>query len=225
MARRRMIDPGIWQSEDFSKLSSFSKLVFIGLFSLADDEGRGKAKAVFIKSSVFPYDDKLRVTDIETSLSEIAKHMSITFYTHNGNEYYALNSWTAFQRVDHPTPSKIPAPTEIRESFGNCSEKTAPSIKEVKEDICAKTCANSFADFWKVYPKKKSKGDAEKAFKAINPNSQLLGAIIAAVEEQKLSRDWTKDNGQFIPYPATWLRAKGWEDEGPDEIGVKWREL
>ncbi len=34
MARKRMIDPNIWQSEDFSKLSTLGKLVFIGLFSL-----------------------------------------------------------------------------------------------------------------------------------------------------------------------------------------------
>ena len=41
MARKRMIDPAIWQSQDFSRLSMLAKLVFIGLFSYADDEGRG----------------------------------------------------------------------------------------------------------------------------------------------------------------------------------------
>lgn len=53
MARRRMIDPNIWQSEDFSKLSTLAKLVFIGLFSQADDEGRGRAKPIYIKSILF----------------------------------------------------------------------------------------------------------------------------------------------------------------------------
>ena len=42
-----MIDPNIWQSEDFSKLSTLGKLVFIGLFSLADDEGRGRSNPVY----------------------------------------------------------------------------------------------------------------------------------------------------------------------------------
>ena len=46
MARKRMIDPGIWQSEDFAKMSTLGKLVFIGLFSNADDEGRGRANAL-----------------------------------------------------------------------------------------------------------------------------------------------------------------------------------
>lgn len=54
MARKRMIDPNIWDSEDFGKLSDLSKLVFIGLFSLADDEGRGRCNPGYLKSKLFP---------------------------------------------------------------------------------------------------------------------------------------------------------------------------
>ena len=54
MARKRMIDPNIWQSEDFSKLSTLGKLVFIGLFSLADDEGRGRCNPVYQRAA-HPY--------------------------------------------------------------------------------------------------------------------------------------------------------------------------
>ena len=58
---------------------------------------------------------------------------------------------------------------------------------------------------------KKSKGDARKAFAALkNVNLDLL---LSALEEQKKSKDWLKDGGQFIPYPATWLRRCCWEDE------------
>ena len=177
MPRRRMIDPAIWQSEDFSKLSTLAKLVFIGLFSIADDEGRGKAQPVFIKSNLFPYDEKMRVADIETSLSEIGKHMSTVFYSHNGNNYYALSSWMKFQRVDHPTPSKIPEPSNIQEVFENDSrnvqESLSPSIKEFSLGE-KNTCANAFDVFWKAYPKKRSKNDALKAFKALKPDAELL---------------------------------------------------
>ena len=60
-----MIVPEIWQSESFAQLSILAKLVFIGLFSNADDEGRGIANPVYIKSILFPYDDGMRVIDIE----------------------------------------------------------------------------------------------------------------------------------------------------------------
>ena len=37
--------------------------------------------------------------------------------------------------------------------------------------------------------------------------------MIKQVERLKDTEQWKKQNGQFIPYPSTWLNAKGWEDE------------
>jgi len=70
-----------------------------------------------------------------------------------------------------------------------------------------------FAEFWIAYPKKKNKGDAEKAWKAISPGTDLIAKILNALLQAKQSKDWAKESGKYIPYPASWLRAKGWEDE------------
>lgn len=70
-----------------------------------------------------------------------------------------------------------------------------------------------FTQFWSAYPKKKGKQAAEKAFKKIAPDETLLKTMLNALEEQKRSAEWQKDNGQFIPHPATWLNGKRWEDE------------
>ena len=107
MARKRMISPEIWDSENFSKLSILAKLVFIGMFSNADDEGRGKAKAAFLKSKLFPYDESMRVADVESALDEVAENMSVTMYSHDGNEYYSFDNWKKWQKVDKPSPSNI----------------------------------------------------------------------------------------------------------------------
>ena len=72
-----------------------------------------------------------------------------------------------------------------------------------------------FSSFWLAYPKKKSKGQAERAWKKLNPDEQLQDRLLQALERAKKSADWQKDAGQFIPYPASWLNAKGWEDEHP----------
>ena len=117
MARKRMIDPSIWQSEDFSKLSTLAKLVFVGLFSLADDEGRGRANPTYLKSSLFPYNEDLRSADIEKTLSEISSNMSVVFYSCDGSSYYSLLSWYNFQRIDKPTNSQLPAFNENNEAI------------------------------------------------------------------------------------------------------------
>lgn len=111
MARRRMIDPNFWQSEDISNLSIFSRLLFIGMFSNADDEGRGRANINYLRSSIFPYDD-ITTKQVEAALEEIATHTSITLYVVEGNQYYLFQNWSKWQRVDKPKSSLIPLPDE-----------------------------------------------------------------------------------------------------------------
>ena len=81
-----------------------------------------------------------------------------------------------------------------------------------------------FDAFWSAYPKKKSKEAARKAFIRIKPDEELLQTMLTALEAQKNSTDWTKDNGQFIPYPATWLNGHRWEDEEVEQLSEleKW---
>ena len=70
-----------------------------------------------------------------------------------------------------------------------------------------------FDQFWTQYPRKKSKGQAERAWVKLSPDDTLFAQIIEGLERAKRSRDWIKEGGRYIPYPATWLNAKGWEDE------------
>jgi hypothetical protein len=70
-----------------------------------------------------------------------------------------------------------------------------------------------FDRFWAAYPRKKSKPDAVKAFAKLAPDAALLETMLAAIEHQKTWDQWTRDRGQFIPYPATWLNGQQWLDE------------
>lgn len=67
-----------------------------------------------------------------------------------------------------------------------------------------------FEAFWKAYPKKQNKPDAEKVWKKIDPP---IDKVLSSLEKFKVSKEWTKENGQYIPYPASWLRGRRWEDE------------
>lgn len=69
-----------------------------------------------------------------------------------------------------------------------------------------------FDTFWNAYPKKRSKGDAYKAWRAVAPRRPPMDKLLKAIAVLKASDDWRKDGGQYIPYPSTWLRAWGWED-------------
>lgn len=140
MARKRMIDPSIWQSEDFGKLSTLAKIVFIGLFSLADDEGRGRCNPVYLKSTLFPYEESIRSADIDKTLSEISSNMSVVLYSCNGSSYYSLLSWDTFQKIDRPSQSKIPEYNEstmnlLFDEYSTSNRRTvAPNKKKIEDN-------------------------------------------------------------------------------------------
>jgi len=70
-----------------------------------------------------------------------------------------------------------------------------------------------FDTFWEEYPRKRSKGQAEKTWIKLDPDDATFECILEGLDNAKRSIDWQKDGGQYIPYPSTWLNAKGWEDE------------
>lgn len=76
--------------------------------------------------------------------------------------------------------------------------------------------AYGFAEFYADYPRKKHRLDAEKAWaQALRREPNLPALCQEALPWQKLSPEWVKDDGQFIPYPATYLRQGGFYDEDP----------
>ncbi len=80
-----------------------------------------------------------------------------------------------------------------------------------------------FGVFWKSYPKKVGKGAAKKSWEKINPDEELFEKIHSAVRQQKKSEQWAKENGRYIPNPATWLNQERWEDQLNQAESIKER--
>lgn len=68
--------------------------------------------------------------------------------------------------------------------------------------------------FWNLYPKHEAKGAAEKAWAKV-PIADRPEVL------QKLKAFRFPVDRQFIPLPASWLNAKRWLDEGPDDVAVQ----
>ena len=77
---------------------------------------------------------------------------------------------------------------------------------------------DAFDQFWSVYPRKVGKKDAVKVWNQIRPNPDLTNQIVQGVERWKRSEQWTKDDGRFIPYPATFLRGDRWNEYDRAEV-------
>lgn len=97
----------------------------------------------------------------------------------------------------------------------NCQAPLDENIKQMNIKYKTKEHIHLFNKFWSAYPRKQGKAKAAQAFAKLKPDESLLGEILAALDWQKQSASWTKENGQFIPLPATYLNGRRWEDEKP----------
>lgn len=76
-----------------------------------------------------------------------------------------------------------------------------------------KVYLEGFDLFWKNYPRKIGKGQAEKVWSHLKPTFELYSIILEAVELQKKGVGWLQNDGMYIPHPSTWLNQKRWLDE------------
>ena len=109
MARIRTIKPELPQSESMGRVSRDARLCFILLWTLADDEGRLRGNSRMLASLLFPYDDDAKDL-IQGWLNELSKEGCIVAYTHESDSYVQIHKWLKHQKIDRPSPSKIPAP-------------------------------------------------------------------------------------------------------------------
>jgi len=100
------------------------------------------------------------------------------------------------------------------------SDKVMQEKKKKKKKKKNTEASTDFDAFWSAYPKRKNKGQAEKAWEKLKHTPDLQTKILCQIEKAKDSHDWKKDEGKYIPYPSTWLNAKGWEDEDYETPGT-----
>lgn len=74
--------------------------------------------------------------------------------------------------------------------------------------------AITFEDFWQIYPRRKARAAAKRAFDRLNVTPELWDQIVTALEWQK--REWS--DPRFIPHASTWLNQCRWEDEPDVEV-------
>ena len=108
MPRIRSIKPEFWQDQKLSRLPALTRLVYICLWSMADDEGRVEADAETVWHFGFPREDR---GEVAKALRVLAESSRIVLYRGaNGSECIAIPRWLSHQKIDKPSRSKIEAP-------------------------------------------------------------------------------------------------------------------
>src|SRR4051812_48432928 len=122
--RIRTIKPEFWQSEKMAKASRQARMLFVGLWSMADDSGRTRAASRLLASTLFPYD-----TDapdlIDGWLAELSAIGAVRLYVVDDCHYLDIPKWRSHQKIDKPSPSKLPGFDESSRILDDSSRKIA----------------------------------------------------------------------------------------------------
>lgn len=111
MARKRMIDPSVWQDEGMADLTPRQQLLYIGLISNADDDGRLKGTPAAIRLMLPIVYPGTPLDEIELDLLCVLSAMSkLIRYEHEGRAYLVFLNYRRWQNINRPTPSALPAP-------------------------------------------------------------------------------------------------------------------
>lgn len=130
----------------------------------------------------------------------IYKNNNKNIYAHLENEQVYNHKDDKQKENDNHSSNTIK-----QETKNKAIKKQNKELNELQE--------KQFDKFWQAYPKKVSKKEAQKSWKKINPSLELFEKILKALEMVKQTEQWKKDNGKYVPYPATWLNQERWTDE------------
>lgn len=175
MPTRRMIEPAIWQSESMGRLTIRQRLMFIGMFSNADDQGRLRASAPVIRSMIFPFDD-IPISEVEPDIKAIEAEHCIIRYEANGALFAQLVNWWKYQKHQWAYPSSIPKPDGwsdrlrfrqggkvITENWENPKPFTQmPSIEQNRIEVPKEIGVSLGKGLGKAKAKRTPKGEAAK---------------------------------------------------------------
>ncbi|BAV74176.1 conserved domain protein [Pseudomonas chlororaphis subsp. aurantiaca] len=133
---------------------------------------------------------------------------------HDRTYHYAINyqSDALFEQGNLPCseggnlPSSIGAECPVLHT-----EITTKTTTE--SSSCNSDPLEGFEQFWGLYPNKKGKQEAVTAWKKLKPNAELRQTLLQSLAKHSISRDWVKDEGQYVPMASTWMNKKRYLDE------------
>ena len=228
MARIRTIKPTFWTDGNIIKLTSFARLMYIGMWNFAlCDEGHVADDAYTLKLQILPADD-VDADELLAELMDLGRVERLTIP--GGRTFLHVTRMPDHQKVDPRWNTRCPVCKALQtspelattqESLG-ATHRNSPELglgkeSKGKESTSSKTASTAqpskeFDEFWNLYPRKVGKQAAAKAFakarKSTDADVILRGVAV-------LTRQVQGKDPQFTPHASSWLNGERWLDEAP----------
>jgi len=204
MPRKRIIDPEYWLDGEISRISDKARLLYIGLWNFADDNGIIENDPQKIKVQVFPYSPQLKIENYLKELEDIKKIIS---YKKEGKEYYWIKNFYKYQKGIKFPSKRYPTP-----DIQDISDNSTPDIPIVEK-------SNSRV----IVEKSNSNSNNTKVLqKPVEYGNKDINQLINLLKERFQLKILDGSEGENRKY--CWLAIKKFKREGVEgiiEIGSK----
>lgn len=153
MPRIRTIKPEFFEDEKVGRLPLSGRLLFIRLWTLADDDGIARGNPSYLRNQTFPYDDDITVGDVATLMSQLTDLGMVEVYKHECEIYTRIIHFTRHQRINRPSKKKNPKP--VADQPVETLTEIIPTLTEIKPRIGkgkgkgkGNIYTSQFTEFW-----------------------------------------------------------------------------
>lgn len=238
MPKIRGIKPDFWTDDVVVELSMPARLLFIGLWNYACDNGHVEDRPKQLKMRILPGDD----VSIEKLLTELVRHGriernagTITLPNFAFHQKPHKTWWMTCDLPECERPDGAPVPKKRgKKTARNSGDTVAQPLTTVDHgcatsdvdvsgsdvdvtgtaDAAASDIDDDFETWWGHYPRKVNKGAARKSYRAARKKSDR-DVLLAAIVEQAATWKAAGTEDRFIPHGSSWLNGERWDDEAP----------
>lgn len=173
MARARLIKPGFFTNDRLGALPPVTRILFAGLWTIADREGRLEDRPVRIKAEVMPYDKG----NVDRMLTDLAEAGFIIRYEANGQRYIQVDAFSKHQHPHVREPVSTIPPPFTTPGEHSASTSLAP-VKHSKSPAVTDPVTIS------------GSGSAPDGRSALAPAARdFLGTVLLRIGDNKTRRD------------------------------------
>lgn len=223
MARIRTIKPEFWTDEEIVELDYEHRLLFIGLWNFADDQGFFTDRPKRIKMQIFPGDN----VDVEGALDTLWRAGLLTLYGSDEGRIWRITNWERHQRVSNPSRERYSL-SDLREhprpgvSVQSTLESYPAEGREGKEGKEGNKGANSrestpnlpehdeqFTRFLQTHPNINNPTTTYKAWVEATKHEQPE-RIIECAANYRAHTQRERTEPRYIKRSANWLNERAW---------------
>ena len=129
-----------WLDEKIGSLPPEARLLYIGTWSLADDNGVLRGNPAYIRSQLFAYDEEVTAADVRRWIELLTAERMLVPFTHRGEHYLLVRRFRDHQKIDARYATELIPFAEVEAAIAEAETANTLTDNAPRETRVNHTC-------------------------------------------------------------------------------------